>query len=58
MSLVTSEDERRIYEKYGDMIQEIEEAPEALTEEECMARLPEDAPISTGIFWLLAFLSG
>ena len=50
MSLVTSEDERRIYEKYGDMIQEIKEAPEALTEEECMARLPEDAPISTGIF--------
>lgn len=50
MSLVTPEDERRIYEKYGDMLKEIEDAPEELNEEECMARLPEDAPISTGIF--------
>ena len=58
MSLVTSEDERRIYEKYGDMTGDRGGPRDTLTEEGCMARLPEDAPIFTGIFSRDSYYTG
>jgi hypothetical protein len=50
MSQVTAEDERRIREKYGDLLDDIEAEREPLTGEQCLALLPPEAPRSGSIF--------
>jgi hypothetical protein len=50
MSQVTAEDERKIREKYGDLLDNIEAEREPLTGEQCLALLPPEAPRSGSIF--------
>ncbi|MDR2180859.1 MAG: hypothetical protein LBP21_11175 [Synergistaceae bacterium] len=50
MSPVTEEDVRRIREKYGDLLDEIEEEREPLSGEQCLDLLPSEAPRSGNIF--------
>lgn len=49
MSLVTPEDERRIYEKYGTFLRDSKEF-NYLTGDKLLAKLPKTAPVSKWIF--------
>jgi hypothetical protein len=50
MSPVTEEDVRRIREKYGDLLDKIEEEREPLSGKQCLDLLPPEAPRSGSIF--------
>jgi hypothetical protein len=58
MSPVTKEDERRVREKYGDLLDKIEEEREPLNKEQCLALLPPEAPRSGSIFTSGFYYSG
>jgi hypothetical protein len=50
MPQVTEEDERRIREKYGDLLDKIEEERKPLSGKQCLDLLPPEAPRSDSIF--------
>jgi hypothetical protein len=50
MSPVTEEDVRRIREKYGDLLEKIEEERKPLSGRQCLDLLPPEAPRSGSVF--------